>query len=286
MSATLAIDLGGTKTLAALVDGPHVVARAERPTRRDGDTDHWLADIADLVAGWRGSWGAAGATVTGLVAEGRWRALNLQTLRLDAWFPLAQRLTDLLGQEPVLANDGQAAAWGEYRHGAGRGRDMVYLTVSTGIGGGIVAGGRLLRGRSGLAGHVGLLVDPLSEGDVPFEDHASGRFLAATAGLTDARAVFADAGAEAEEAIALSARRVARLCRNLQLLLDPEVIVLGGGVGLAPGYLDRVEAELGALDAIRRPTLAPAALGPDSGAIGIAALATDPTPTRETQTCD
>lgn len=191
-------------------------------------------------------------------------------------FPLGTRAHDLFGTDVTLGNDAQAAAWGEYAHGAGRGTsDMIFLTISTGIGGGIIANGRLLTGRSGMAGHAGLL-RPLSDGDdVLFEDTASGRWIARASGHPDARAAFADPAAAG--AITTSAHRVARLCRNLQLLNDPEKIVIGGGVGLAPGYLDRVRDALADLPDLYRPAIVPASLGVDAGVIGIAALATERT---------
>jgi len=274
----LAVDLGGTKILAALVSGARILERRETATDRDGGPSVWLDQIADLVRDWTGEWGAAGITVTGLVHGGEWFGLNPGTLNLPGRFPLAERARALLGAPVALANDAQAAAWGEFRHGAGAGtRDMVFLTVSTGIGGGSVAGGRLLSGRSGMAGHVGLLHPLPDGGEALFEDHASGRWIARAAGQPDARAAFAALpDPVAEEMVMISARRVAALCRNLQLLVDPEVIVIGGGVGLAPGYLSRVEAALAPLAPLYRPVLAPAALGTGAGVIGIADLAGAP----------
>ena len=67
--------------------------------------------------------------------------------------------------------------------------------------------------------------------------------------------------------------RVARLCQNIQLLFDPEIIVVGGGIGLAPGYLGRVKQALAHLHPPFRPTMVQAALGRDAGVIGMAALA-------------
>jgi predicted NBD/HSP70 family sugar kinase len=266
---TLAIDLGGTKILAALVQGGRVLDRAQALTARGAGPAHWVEQMADLVRNWSGRYARAGLCVTGLVAGGRWSALNRRTLDLPGAFPLARVAADRLGLPVTLANDGQAAAFGEYRHGAGVGRDMVFLTVSTGIGGGIVSGGRLVTGRGGLAGNVGQFV-ALPDGDAaPFEDAASGAYLAASAG--DARAAFA----ANHPAVGQSAARLARLCRNLQLLVDPQVIVLGGGVGLAPGYLARVAAELSHLPDVLRPDLVPAALGDEAGVIGVAALAED-----------
>jgi predicted NBD/HSP70 family sugar kinase len=158
---------------------------------------------------------------------------------------------------------------------------LVFLTISTGIGGGVVANGRLLGGRGGLAGSFGQLL-PLPEGgEALLEDLASGRFLAAEAarlGLdADARALFAAAAAghaKAAQAIAASATRVARLCLDIQRMFDPASIVIGGGVGLAPGYLTQVTGALAHLPDLMRPTLVPAALGRDAGVIGIAELAT------------
>ena len=268
----LAVDIGGTKIMATLVAGQEVLAQKSCATDRDGGPEIWMRQLCTLVAEWSGQYGAVGITVTGLVKDGVWRALSVETLNIPGGFPIAERAEAMFGRSVTLLNDAQAAAWGEYRYGAGAKRDMVFLTVSTGVGGGIVSGGRLLSGRSGLAGHVGLL-QPMPEGEGMMESGASGRFIAQAAGKPDARAAFAAMDAASEAAIDASARRVGQLCRNLQLLTDPEVIVIGGGVGLAPGYLQRVEGHLARLAPLYRPTLAPAALGVEAGVIGIAALA-------------
>lgn len=280
MSATLAIDLGGTKTLAALVDGAKVLDRRRIATDPALGPDGWLTGIAGVVGDWSGGYDRIGMTVTGLVADGCWRAMNPATLPVPAGYPLAERAATALGRPVTLANDAQAAAWGEFRHGAGAGRDMVFVTVSTGIGAGIVLNGRLVTGRGGLAGHAGQMIDLPAGDDRPFEDQAAGRWIARTGGRADAAAVFAAAADDPASAasIAASADRVSRLCRNLQFLLDPEVIVIGGGIGLAPGYLDRVADTLGRLDEIVRPRLIRAALGADAGTIGIAALANNASP--------
>lgn len=274
----LAIDLGGTKILAALVADGRVIARVEAATARDAGPDRWLSDMARLAAPWARQYRALGVTVTGLVRHGLWRALNPGTLAIPQDWPLAARLREVTGMDPVLANDAQAAAWGEHVYGAAQGCDLVFLTVSTGIGGGIVIDGRLVTGRGGLAGHFGQLA-PMEEPGGPVEDIASGRWISAmgeAAGIGDARAVFAAAQAGTAAASAIldaSAGRVARLCRNLQLALAPDVIVIGGGIGLAPGYLDRVEAALGDITPPLRPEIRRAALGADAGAVGVAALA-------------
>lgn len=273
--ATLAIDLGGTKTMVALVEGAKVRMRHVVPTDRRLGPEAWLHAAAEVAEGWDVGPGPMGLTVTGLVTDGMWRALNPETLPLPAGgYPIVHRAAVLFGRPVVACNDAQAAAWGEYVHGAGAGSNMVFITVSTGIGAGIVLDGRLLRGRDGLAGHVGQMIAMPDGPDTPFEDSASGRWIARQAGAADARAVFAARdNPHHAEVIASSAGRVARLCRNLQMLIAPERIVIGGGIGLAPGYLQQVRSGLDGLDDQRRPRIEPATLGADAGILGVAALA-------------
>lgn len=286
MTAVLAADIGGTKVLAALVAGGRVTARRTVETARDGGPDAWTAALGDAAQAWARSWQGLGVAVTGAVAGGRWRALNPGTLDIPAGYPLADRVRALTGAVPVLANDAQAAAWGEYRYGAGAGRDMAFLTVSTGIGGGLVLGGRLVRGATGVAGSFGQMTD----GGARVEDAASGRWIAAEAARLghpgDARAVFAaatDGVTWASAVLDRSAARVAELCRNVMWAADPDVIVIGGGVGLAPGYLTRLRNALDALVPGAGARVAPAALGADAGVIGVAALVTDTDPTNKTR---
>src|SRR5215471_4289224 len=118
----LAIDLGGTKTLAGLVERREVVESRRIETPRNVGAEYWIEAIAQLVSDWSGRYVAAGSAVTGRIAEGKWWTLNPDTLPVPAGFPLVERLSASLGVEVSAANDAQAAAWGEYRHGAGQGR--------------------------------------------------------------------------------------------------------------------------------------------------------------------
>lgn len=278
----LAVDLGGSLTRVALVQGARVIDRAEAATDRSKGPDDWLQVVTGLAGPFAGRFDRVGMTVTGLVQDGRWQALNPATLAVPDGYDLAGAVRRLLGKVPTLANDAQAAAYGEWAHGAGAGQDMVFLTVSTGVGGGVVTDGRLLTGRSGMAGHFGQWLSlPDDDGLGQFENTASGRWIATQAGTPDARAAFAVPAAG--QIIDQSAMRIARLVRNLQLAFDPQCIVIGGGVGLAAGYLPRVAACLADLPAIYRPTLVPAALGADAGLIGIAALTLTETTNRKDQ---
>ena len=177
---------------------------------------------------------------------------------------------------PVFAaNDAQAAAWGEHRFGAGQNENCAFLTISTGIGGGLVLNGRPLLG---LAGHFGLLRLP-SMGSKPLEDEVSGRWIAAEARRAghevEAPAVFeaaAGGSAWASAIIGRSAERVALLCRDIQLMFDPARIVIGGGIGLAAGYLDLVRQHIPSDTPRLRPEIVAAQLGRHAGVIGIADL--------------
>lgn len=276
--SVLAIDIGGSKIAVALIRGDRVIARRQVPTGPTDGVEVWLQSAADVAQDWRGQYGGVAAAVTGLVREGRWFAVNPATLPVPAGFDLASQLKGLFSGPVVAVNDAQAAAWGEYRFGAGRGRDLLFLTVSSGIGGGIVSGGQLLHGSSGLAGHVGQMPVPTSGTQYhPLEQMASGFAIAATARKTgheaDARAVFAAAAAGeswAESIINDAVNHLAACLPGLQAIIDPQVIVIGGGVGLAPGYLSRLEKSLLRFPAILRPSLMPALLGADAGLLGAA----------------
>jgi N-acetylmannosamine-6-phosphate 2-epimerase/N-acetylmannosamine kinase len=274
----LALDIGGTKSLLALVRNGTVLD--ERLARTDGSvgTPAWCAALGAMAADWSGRYDAVGAAVTGLVRDGAWSALNPGTLAVPDGTPLLSMLRRTFGVDGVvMCNDAQAAAWGEYRFGAGRGRDTLFITVSSGVGGGIVRGGSLVTGRNGLAGSVGQVRDAAGQ---RFETRASGFGLGAAAQAqgrpADPRAIFAaDAAGEswATALIAAAARDMAAMLVNLQALIDPEVIVLGGGIGLLPAYRKRIEQALSEAPALLRPRLAAAALGTHAGILGIADLA-------------
>jgi predicted NBD/HSP70 family sugar kinase len=274
---TLAIDLGGTKTLVALVSGARCLAVERVPTHAAAGPAAWFDAVAEQARPWSGRFERAAIAVSGLVADGRWWALNPRVLPIPPAFPLEQELARRLGVPVVAVNDAQAAAWGEHRFGAGQGADLVFLTISTGVGGGIVLNGRLITGARGLAGHIGRTPLHGSRQDLCLEDVASGQSIARQAAVlghpADTVAVFeAAAGGQdwAETLIARSAGHVAWCLASLQILIDPACFVIGGGVGLAPGYLDRVRTALAATPELLRPAVRSAALGVEAGLIGIA----------------
>lgn len=163
----LALDYGGTKLAAGLVDWTTglVLRQAQCGTGPDRDARGQIADMLDLVghlslsaAEWGSVWGV-GVSFGGPVdvASGT----VLQSHHIEGWenLPLVAELGAALRRPVLMENDANAVALGEYRYGAGRGvSDLVYMTISTGIGGGVILNGRLWRGRHGLAGEVGHMV--------------------------------------------------------------------------------------------------------------------------------
>jgi N-acylmannosamine kinase len=277
-----ALDLGGTKIAAARVRGGRVLERRRVATPRDGSPDRLLDALAGLVAGWVD--GPIGLAATGLVEAGRLIPINRDTLPIAPDFAIEAGLAGRLGAPVVAVNDAQAAAWGEFRHGAGRGaRSLVFVTVSTGVGGGLVLDGVLRRGLAGHVGHVVAWPDgpPCGCGRRGcLEAVASGRALTEAAGRRFGRPVSAPdlfmlAESDPDAALLLdqAAAAIGRALADLRATLDIERAVIGGGVGLARGFRPRIEAALAREPARFRCPVTAASLGHDAGLVGAADLA-------------
>ena len=276
----LAVDIGGTKTLVALVAGEKILESRRIITARARGPGAWLDAVAEAVQDWDGRFGTAAVAATGAINGGRWSSLNPGVLAIPRDFPLVDELSRRLGVSVVAANDAQAAAWGEFRFGAGKDRDMVFLTISTGIGGGIVLGGRLITGRDGLSGHFGQMLIAVDDGYQRLEDAASAGALerqAAERGHAVEGSAIVGAAAAGEawahDLIAASADRLAVALCSIQMAIDPDCFVIGGGLGLAPFYLDCVRRRLASVDEWMRPQFQSAALGANAGLFGVADLA-------------
>ena len=283
MRAALAVDIGGTKLAAGLVgeDGA-VLERATARTPADGVWDALAALVAPFVA--------SGPVACGVGCGGPMTAGGeaVAPLNIPSWrgFPLRARLAELAGVPVVVDNDAKALAWGEGWTGAAAGeRDYLGMVVSTGVGGGIVLGGRLLDGAAGNAGHIGHVIVE-ADGRVCgcgargcLEAEASGTAIEASTGRPPA-----EAGPEVRERTGrLVGRAVASVCN----LLDLRLAVVAGSVALGFGdpFFAAAQAELDArcrLDFSRGARIVPAALGADAGLVGAARLAfrRDPTPER------
>jgi glucokinase len=285
----LAADIGGTQMRAALVDAQgRVLLRRTAPTPGEADVPAALIDLIDAVAAER-SHGKASHGVVGLPG-----AVDYAAGRL-LWAPhLHERWPDLLSTDVLtaklgiptcIANDADLAAVGEATFGAGAASSAVaYLTISTGIGAGVVHEKRVLRGTRSLAevGHVVIDWRAWQEGaPCTLEELGSGSGLARLAleaglGAIGARGVQAAAGAGDPQATALwqgAITACAAGVSNLVMSFYPSTVVIGGGLGRQEEFFGPLRALV-----LSRPghhpddlTIVRSALGDDAGLAGAAA---------------
>jgi glucokinase len=293
----LAIDIGGTKMAVGIVasDGSVVTSsRTPTPPGADGETI-WGA----LVAAIETLPGSDNVTAVGVGCGGpmQWPSGEVSPLNIPGWrgFPLRQRLQDRYPELTVrLHNDAVCFAAAENWRGAGVGvNDMLGIVVSTGVGGGLVVGGRLVDGHSGNGGHIGhVVVEPEGPpcpcgGRGCLEAVARGPAIAAWAvahgwvssGDGSARALADDARSGDRAALAAferAGRAVGIAIASTSALLDLPLVVIGGGLAqtgeLLFGPLRAAVAEYARVEFLRDLRVVPAGLGQDAGLVGAAAL--------------
>lgn len=310
----LAIDLGGTKIASAIVSDGKVAYRDYRLTRAAEGVDSVILNIAsaieELLAKSRLktsdlsaiSIASAGAidTANGLVTS---------SPNLPGWqdVPLRNRIKERFATDTFLINDASAAALGEHRYGAGRGtRNLVYITVSTGIGGGIIIDGELYLGTSGAAGEIGhTTIDangpPCYCGNRGcLEVLASGTAIAREAikAVKDGRPsilkdiIKGDIDKITAKEVSQAASRGDTLALkvigqaayylgigmvNVTNIFNPEIIVIGGGVSRMGELIFKPVRKIVSEQAFglsaRAVRIVPFELGDDSGVLGAAAYA-------------
>jgi glucokinase len=310
MALAIGVDIGGTKVAAGVVDEEGAVqALVRRPTPGDvaGTEDAIAGCVAELAD--RYDVMAVGIGAAGWIANDRATVLFSPHL---AWrdAPLRDGLVGRLGRPVTVENDANAAAWAEYRFGAARGEPVVAcVTLGTGIGGGLVVSGVLYRGAFGVAGEWGHMAVVPDGRRCPcgnrgcWEMYASGTALArdgrelaevspvsarrllqlahgVPAALTgaDVTAAAREGDPAAVEIYTAMGRWLGRGIADLAAILDPSVVVVGGGVSEAGDLLLRPAREAFAATLTGRGfrPAAPirlAALGPLAGLVGAADLA-------------
>lgn len=302
------IDIGGTKIAGGVVDAAGaIIERLRVPTPADTDA------LADAVAAMVGELASRHeVSAVGVAAAGyldRTRSVMLHSPNI-AWQdePLRAGFEARIGRPVTLENDANAAGWGEYRFGAGRGStDMVMVTLGTGVGGAVVTDGQLLIGANGSAAELGHV--RFVRGGRPcgcgqngcLEQYASGRALQrelsdiadgggigtslaarrrddGTIRARDLALLLDEGDAGALEAVRRVATALGEACGVFQAVLDPALFVIGGGVAeLGEVLLEptRLAYDTSLPGFGERPTarFVTATLGNDAGLVGVADLA-------------
>jgi glucokinase len=298
-----ALDIGGTKIAGALVDGSgRILVRAQRPTPAQEDGETVMRAVEGVLAELAVSplWARASAVGIGSAGPVDASAGTVSPVNVPGWraFPLVARVHRAVGGLPVeLVGDGVAMTAAEHWQGAARGYDnALCMVVSTGVGGGLVLGGKLHPGPTGNAGHIGHISVDLDGDLCPcgargcVERIASGPNIARRAleggwqpgpdGDTSAAAVAAAARAQDPVAVASFERAAQALAAGIAAtatLVEIEIAVIGGGVANAGEVLfaplRRSLRDYATLSFVQRLTVAPALTGTDAGLVGAAAAA-------------
>lgn len=298
-----ALDIGGTKIAGALVDGHGTIAvRAQRPTPAQEDGETVMRAVEEVVQELAASplWGQVTALGIGSAGPVDASAGTVSPVNVPGWrgYPLVRRVREATGGLPVeLIGDGVAITAAEHWLGAAQGHDnALCMVVSTGVGGGLVLGGRLHPGPTGNAGHIGHISVDLDGDLCPcgargcVERIASGPNIARRAldagwrpgpdGDTSAAAVAAAAREGDPVAVASFERAARALAAGIAAtatLVEIDIAVIGGGVGKAGDVLfaplRKALADYATLSFVQRLTVAPARMGTDAGLVGAAAAA-------------
>ncbi|MGZ4333374.1 MAG: ROK family protein [Gaiellaceae bacterium] len=291
-SHAIGVDLGGTKILAGVVarDGS-VVRRHERSTPQDSQ-EHVLAELEAAVAELLDATvGAVGVGAPSPIDQERGVVVRSVNVPLED-APLRDRMHERFGLPVGLDNDANAAAIGEWRAGAGRREDdLVMLTLGTGVGGGVISGGKPFRGRNGEGAELGHVV--IVHGGRPCHGACTGHghleaYVSGSAATAAAREAFgpsadahrlvrlADEGdGKAKELLEEVAGYLGSGIGSFVNVFAPQLVVLGGGFGVAAfDYLRGPAEEVArqeALEPMRSSVrLAKAELGTAAGLIGAA----------------
>jgi glucokinase len=310
MEYAIGIDLGGTHLRAALVDRQGTIIAHQRiRTHAEEGAEAVIGRIFDLIDTMRDAHPDAPISGVGIAAPGPLNpatGMMITMPNLPGWdnFPLRDRIASHVPFPVVLGNDGNLAAVGEWLFGGGKGmKNLIYITISTGIGGGIISDGRLLLGHNGLAAEVGHIVldfDGPTSGSAGVEGSwealASGTALARDAAgamrsgvptllndIATAETVsthhIQQAAEQGDQFAADLIARAGRWCGvafvSLLHLFSPEAIFVGGGVSINLGerILGPARQEIAdrALPGYRNVPLIVTNLGDNIGLLGAAA---------------
>ena len=305
MTLTVAIDIGGTHIRVAAYEPNSITPVAHQRTKSLANTPGVFDRLVQAI---ESVWEKDNVTSIGIASPGPldpYSGIILDTPNIPEWvnFPLAPKLSEHFGVPVHLDNDANLAALAEWQYGAGKGHhDLIYLTISTGIGGGVISSDRLVEGFHGMGGELGhMLIDP----DGPLcgcgkrghiESFSSGpsivRYVNEQLNRGEKSSLQADPNLSAaqvadaalqEDSLAISAFSRAGdylgiAVANFLAIFNPSVLVFGGGVSqvgdlLFKPFEDSLRRHIFHPHYLDDLVIAKAALGDDAGLLGALALA-------------
>ncbi len=308
----IGIDLGGTNIAAGVEQGGKLMATASVKTNRPTNIDRLVADMTGLVDGLLKQTGLKKTDIAS-VGVGVPCPANQETGEMEfcdqmgfASAPLVSRLSEALGLRVLFDNDANCAAWAEYKTGGYQGESFVLVTLGTGVGGGIIVNGQLLRGGNYSAGELGHMVIYAGGRECTcgrrgcWEAYASASALAwygrraleahpeslywslcgDTSENSEAKPIFAAAAAgdaAARQVLEEYEEYLAQGLANLINIFAPDTLCIGGGISAAGEQLlapvrEKTKQLLYAKSAGKQTRIVPARLGNDAGILGAAML--------------
>ncbi|MGY0314514.1 ROK family protein (plasmid) [Alteromonas macleodii] len=278
----IAIDVGGTKISAALVDGLTVLERKKMPSVIHTDLSHLAEHLHTLCADWIRQADQVAIACTGLVGNS-----HVNFLSAGQSIPLKQALEDLMHLPVHILNDAAAAAWAEYCAISDvlsePPETLVYITISTGIGGGVIQNGQLICSNDGFCAHLGHMSVQAHGNDIRChcgrlncaEAIASGTAIANQASeilnkAVSCEEVFKQHSADPEIAklIDRAAEAICDLIANVKAISGASYVVIGGSVGSATQLFDQIKNKVSQLPAVYQLTILKPHYGADADLIG------------------
>ena len=281
----IAIDFGATKISGSRILKGRFVKTKKYPSIFHSNSSNYITDIEGVIRDLNPlKKNKIGIAITGRVdSAGNWFAINNKNLG-ELKIPLKKIIQKKFNLETVIMNDATAACLGEAKFGAGKGYKRVgYVTVSTGIGVGITLESKPFLSTNGLASHLGFTTSRLGKNKCgsgrigTYESIASGKAIELEASKQNyknlkAKDIFTlhlQNKKRAKEIIHLSAESIAELCANIKSIFDTDIIVIGGSIGMAKGYIPIIKKYLSKEPELFQSKIYRSSLGVNAAKMGI-----------------
>ena len=273
----ISIDIGGTKISAALIQNGQIVERQKRPSKLHQDVELLVEDIIAICSYWSNDAEHIAIACTGLIGED-----EVNFLSINRKLKLKQILNNKFNLPITILNDAAAAAWAEYCHSEQELATLVYVTVSTGIGGGMIQNGQLVTSPDGFCAHLGHVRVPSQSTRKChcgmtncIEALASGTAIGQRASQilnTDVSCldVFEQHASknEIKQLLNQCATDLCSALTSLKAITGTKTVIIGGSVGLNPTFRKLVAAKIEQLPELYRFTLEAPICGKDADLIG------------------